>query len=79
LPGTALLVPEEQSRKRQVWPRDEGRALDRAIVLLQSHAVTLMLKCGERDCPDRQMERIQTEQGYTLRCGCTDRVFMRAF
>lgn len=79
LPGSTLVVPEVLSRQRDVWPKDEGRLLDRVIALLESHSVKLLLKCGKADCTGQTLERIKTADGYTLQCGCTDRVFTRAF
>lgn len=76
---SGLVVPEGASRVRQVWPDTEFRAFDRAMKLAEAHNVEWRLRCGQPDCPDRAMERIQgVDGGYTLRCGCTDRVFTRA-
>jgi hypothetical protein len=71
-----LLVPEDLSRKRQVWTKDEWRLLDRVTKLLQGKGVELFLACPDcRTAGKDPLERISTPEGRVLRCACTDRIF----
>jgi len=73
-------VPEAVSRTREVWTKDEGKLLDRAIALLQSRDVKWLMKCGKPTCSDDKLERLkELGSDYVLQCGCKRRVFTRAF
>ena len=78
--ASGLLVPEETPRQREVWTKDEGRLLDRAIALVQSRGMQFMLRCGDEQCKGSKIERIKGDgRDYLLRCPHKDRVFTRAF
>jgi hypothetical protein len=75
--GSGLLVPEEHSRKREVWTRDEGRLLDRATKLLTSRQVKFQMACA-RDCGEPMTQQFKQPGGLpVLECGCTTREFAR--
>lgn len=78
--ATGLLIPEQTPRQREVWTRDESRLQDRAIALWQSRSIKQLIQCANPECPSPTIERIKgTGQEYILRCGCKDRVHVRAF
>lgn len=75
-----LLVPEEYSRERQTWVWQEWRDIERATKLLASRQIKFLLGCDKKGCSDPKLERLRNLDGsITLRCGCRDRVFTRAF
>lgn len=76
--ASGLLVPNELSRKREVWTRDEWKVLERATKLLGSRGVDMFLRCENDACKAAPMERIRrNDGGITLRCACTDREMTR--
>lgn len=78
--ASGLLVPEEHSREREVWTKDEARLLERAMKLLQSRHLDLFMGCDEPTCKKQPMERIRSlDGGLILRCAHRDRVLTRAF
>ena len=75
-----LFVPEEYSRERQAFTWQEWRDIERVTRLLTSRQVKFLMACDTKGCPDPKLERIRNLDGsITLRCGCRDRVFTRAF
>lgn len=77
--ASGLLVPEDISRQREVWTKDERKLLDRATELLRSRAIALQLRCLHPDCqgPDGKMQFSRDNAGDAiLRCGHKDRVFV---
>jgi len=77
---SGLLVPEEHSRARQAWTKDEGRLLERATKLLASRGVRVYFGCVAKGCQSSPMMRTRLANGdFTLQCACTDRVFQQAF
>lgn len=78
--GSGLLVPEEVSREREVWTRDDLRLIDRATKLLTSRGIQVMFACTDKRCADVKITRVHGLAGdYILRCNHKDRVFQRAF
>ena len=79
--ASGLLVPQELSRVREVWTKDEVRLLDRVRLLLVRHQIDLYLGCQDRDCRKQgPIERFRTiDGGMTLRCAHKDRVLQGAF
>ena len=72
--ASGLWVPEELSREREVWTRDEARLLERATKLLESRGVALYLRCTHPDCATVPIERLRAaDGGLLLRCGHRDR------
>lgn len=76
-----LIVPTEESRRRDVLTSDDRRALDRAIKrVLGPYEIKFLLLCGHEGCPDPKIDRIERPDGsYVLRCGHADRVLQAAF
>lgn len=78
--ASGLLVPEEQSRAREVWTKDEARLLERAMKLLKGRGIEVFLRCERSACHGRPIERIRgADGGLVFRCEHADRVLMRAF
>lgn len=79
--ASGLLVPEDLSRARQTWTKDEWRLIDRATKLLTSRQVAFQFRCGDPACQDPKIEMLpdRASQTVTLRCGHADRVFQKAF
>lgn len=73
--GTGLIVPEEHSRQREVWSKDDLRLLDRATKMLASYGMEIFLGCKEPACkaagPIERHRR--NDGGITLRCAHKDR------
>lgn len=77
---SGLIVPEAQSRKQQVWTRQELRTLNKAGKLLHSRGVQMLMLCiAHHDCKQQPLLKIKQPDGFILRCGCTDRVFQETF
>lgn len=77
--SSGLLVPEPVARRREVWPRDEWKQVDRAAKVLNAHQVATLMRCGAPGCPDRDLEAQHRPDGsLALRCGCTERILTRA-
>lgn len=76
---SGLLVPDAVARRREVWPRDEWKQVDRAAKVLNGHQIAVLMKCSTPGCPDPDLEAQQRHDGtLALRCGCTERVLTRA-
>lgn len=75
--GSELLVPKDLQRAREVITADEWRALHRCIdKVLGPRKIKFALACHKEGCQWRPIQRVQNAGGgFTLRCGCTDRVF----
>lgn len=72
--STGLIVPEDISRKREVWTKSEWRILERATKLLKSRDIQIFLRCDQKDCQKEPMERLRRpDGGITLRCQHKDR------
>lgn len=77
---SGLIVPEEQSRLREVWTRDDWKLLNRAATLFSMKGLSLLLKCNHPGCKDQPVEKIhQPDGGFILRCAHCDRVFQKNF
>jgi hypothetical protein len=78
--ASGLILPEDISRTRDVWTRDEYRLLDRALKLFTAKGMGLLLKCDHPACKSAPIEKIrQPGGGFVLRCAHADRVFTKAF
>ena len=78
--ASGLYVPEDVSRAREVWTREELRLVDRATKLLTSRGMAVMFACTDTKCENVKIERVQGLAGdYILRCAHKDRVFQRRF
>lgn len=78
--ASGLIVPEEHSRQREVFTRDEVRLIERAVKLLASRSVAVFFGCEEDTCRKSPIERIRhSDGGLILRCNHKDRVLMRSF
>lgn len=76
---SGLFVPDEVARRREVWPRDEWKQVDRAARVLNGHQIAVLMKCGIPGCPEPALEAQQRHDGaLALRCGCTERLLTRA-
>lgn len=75
---SGLYVPEAISRRRQVLTRDEWKLYERAIRLYERHTIAVKMHCAARGCDDPAIVIVPGTDPI-LRCGCTDRVFTRAF
>jgi hypothetical protein len=76
--ASGLLVPEEQSRAREVWGRDEWKLLERVTKLLATRGLELFIGCTEPGCGKAPLERVRRpDGGITLRCEHKDRDFVR--
>lgn len=72
--ASGLIVPAELSREREVWTREEWRAIDKATKFLESKGVTVFLGCSDERCRKAPIERIRRlDGGLTLRCSHRDR------
>lgn len=78
--ASGLLVPEDISRKREVWTKAERKLHDKFLALFKSRGVDLLMRCGNPDCDDRAIKITRNNAGESiLQCGCKDRVFTSAF
>lgn len=75
--ASGLVVPADVARIREVWTNDERKQLARALGLCDQRQVLVGLKCGRPGCPDPMLRRVETPEGFSLRCGCVDRVIRR--
>lgn len=75
---SGLLVPSESSRTREVWTRDEWALMNRVGKLLKARELAFNLACLNPGC-EGPMQMVVHPTGHSLRCGCKDRVFQRAF
>lgn len=71
------------TRRRETWPRDDYRRVDRASKLLKSRNVKMSISCANPVCPEPSIALVKstdaTHGGFVLRCGCTERVLTRFF
>lgn len=78
--ASGLLVPDEISREREVWTKDEARLIERATKLLESRDIQVFFGCPHPRCQDAPIRRyLKTDGAMSLRCGHKDRLFTRAF
>lgn len=75
--ASGLVVPTEVARVREVWTNDERKLLARALGLCGAHQVLVGLQCGRPGCPEPIIRRVETPEGFALRCGCVERVIQR--
>ena len=74
--ASGLIVPEAQSRAREVWTKDEGRLLERATKLLDAKGIKLFLGCTEPRCKVAPITRKRLANGdFVLECEHKTRVF----
>jgi hypothetical protein len=69
------------TRAREVWTTDERRLLDRLAKIFNMHGDRLLFECGSECCPNPHIVIALDDSapgGAVLRCGCTDRQFVRA-
>lgn len=75
---SGLILPDEISRERMVYSKDDWRVLDRATKLLSSMGITLFLRCDTPACVSSPIERLRRlDGGITFRCQHADRLFMK--
>lgn len=70
------------SRRKETWPRDEYRLIDRASRTLKAHNVKLAISCKNPVCPEPNITVHNPgidRGGFILRCGCTERVLTRFY
>ena len=70
------MIPIISTRDREVWTNDSKKLLDRLARMLNSAEVTLLLRCANELCPDRQITMVRDHtdpNGRIFRCGCKDR------
>jgi hypothetical protein len=75
---SAMLI---NTRLRVVWTSDERRLLDRLAKIFNMHGDRLQFRCGNETClDDRIILAVDASApgGAVLRCGCTDRHFVRS-
>lgn len=77
-PASGLIVPEAQSRERQVWTNDEARLLDRAFRLLTARGVQFALGCATCQGSEKALKMTKNVAGERIaRCGHLDRILSR--
>lgn len=78
--ASGLLVPDDVSREREVWTRDEAKILDRAIKLLKARGLSVQLACPKPGCKGDKLEKVRHADGSViLQCHHKDRIFTGAF
>lgn len=79
--ASGLLVPEAESRVRQVFTADETRLIARVTNLLDGRGVDVFFACRlDPRCAGKHLDRITLADGsFSLQCEHMDRVFARAF
>lgn len=68
-------------RMREVWTNDDFRLFERVAKVVKVKGDTLLLRCGNELCADRAIKLVSdaaAPRGAVLRCGCTDRHFLRS-
>ncbi len=76
-----MSIPIISTRAKDTWTWDERKTLDRAAKLLNQHGDRMQIKCGNTVCPEPIIHLAFDDSepgGAVLRCGCTDRLFVRA-
>lgn len=77
--ASGLIVPEDVSRKRIVFTKDETRLIQRALKLLGARGLATFFGCPERSCRRSPVQRVELADGSeSLRCDCTDWVLSKA-
>lgn len=77
---SGLYVPDEVSRTREVWTKQEVRLVNRTTTLLKSRGIQVMFACTSKQCADTAITRVPGLTGdFVLRCECKDRIFQRKF
>ena len=64
--ASGLLVPEEVSRERQVWTKDEWKAINRVTTLLESRGMRLQFTC---DAPVTEAAALAEQLNAAARAG----------
>lgn len=78
--ASGLLVPEEFKREREVWTKDETKAVMKALTLLEKRGLAVLIGCPEDTCRKAPIERVRNLDGsITMRCEHKDRLLSRAF
>lgn len=77
--ASGLYVPEEHSRQRIVWTREDYKLIDRAVKFLEREGITVYFQCrATTECANTAMERIRAQDGgILLRCAHAERVVNR--
>lgn len=71
--GSGLLVPHDLAREREVWPREEWKTVERAMMLAFRHGATFVLGCPTCHEPLTRTERADGTTGF--HCGHKDHVW----
>lgn len=80
LHGSGLLVPEEFKREREVWRKDEVKAVTKALKMLEDRGLEVLIGCPSVTCRKAPIERLRNLDGsITMRCEHKDRILSRAF
>lgn len=78
--ASGLYIPKPAFTPREVWPKADGKLLDRCALMLKRHGVKLQLACGEPSCGDRTLKASRDLGGdLHLTCGHRVNVLTRAF
>ncbi len=78
--ASGLIVPEEVSRKREVWTPEETRLLDRTVQMLKRKKMQWAVGCETCQGDAKLMTYTRSIDGNRVaRCGCTDRILTKAF
>lgn len=73
--ASGLILPEAVALRREVWTRDEWRALDKTIRLCKKRGIAFLMRCGA--CSQPMGDSRAPSGDVLLSCGCTERVFTR--
>lgn len=72
--ASGLFVPADAlPRRREVWPREDWKHVDRAAKLLNERQTRVTVVCGREGCPAPTLVAHSWPGSTVLRCGCTDR------
>lgn len=74
---SGLIVPDSHARTREVCLNDDWKRVKRAVAFLVSRDISTMIQCKKTGCPSPAIVPVESLTGFTLRCGCTDRVVQR--
>lgn len=76
--SSGLFVPDELKREREVWTRDETKAVIKVLTLLESRGLVVFLGCPDERCRAAPIDRYRNMDGsITMRCAHKDRVLSR--
>ena len=79
-PSSGLIVPEDVSRAREVWTRDEWKLLDRCGKLLASRGLRMLMLCDATPaCLEKPLVKVKEPDGFRLQCAHMDRIFTNMF